>query len=356
MNTQWSLDTHGDPLGTVRELLMEIWSLADLAGMLVTMPDGRESRVIPRFITDKASIDRINPFKPLMEMNIARLIPGILDNHPHAWIGALLRPCELRALIEMTKHTQMNLDHLLTITVDCLGTLPADEYEWRLERMAKQHVSGEIDSPDVNDELAQEALKFARQGGVIPYRYRPACQVCISPAAGQADVNIQVLGLPVRQQLLLSISKEAFASGINRGNITLKPAEGGLILQHDHIVEKMVERHQRTMERVNEGLGSLLPSDVDAVIAQLEGCGDCQACMDVCPICSVDKPHRDTNGHYDRMQIMRWLISCAGCGMCEQSCPDHLPTAAIFAHIRQQLDLEWQYLPGSSTNDPLPNM
>jgi Fe-S oxidoreductase len=51
---------------------------------------------------------------------------------------------------------------------------------------------------------------------------------------------------------------------------------------------------------------------------------------------------------------MRWLVSCAGCGMCEQSCPNSLPTATIFAHIRRQLDQQWDYSPGRSTSEPLP--
>jgi Fe-S oxidoreductase len=98
----------------------------------------------------------------------------------------------------------------------------------------------------------------------------------------------------------------------------------------------------------------LLPSDVDALINQLEGCGECQGCLDVCPICSVDRPDRSPQGHYDRQAVMRWLVSCAGCGMCEQACPNHLPMASIFAHIRQQLDEEWQYTPGRSRDDALP--
>ncbi len=136
------------------------------------------------------------------------------------------------------------------------------------------------------------------------------------------------------------------AEAIHLEKLTDGMADEDLITQHERILSKMCERHQRTMERVNEGLGSLLPVDVDAVIRQLESCGDCQNCMDVCPICSVDRPDRNADGHYDRSGVMRWLVSCAGCGMCEQSCPNHLPISAIFAHIRQQLAQEWEYTPG----------
>ncbi len=53
----------------------------------------------------------------------------------------------MRALTEMTKHASFNLDNLLTISVDCLGTLPADEYQWRLERLEKNLPADEMNSP-----------------------------------------------------------------------------------------------------------------------------------------------------------------------------------------------------------------
>lgn len=352
----WALATHGDPLGTLRNLIKQVWTEADLDGMVVPTSGGVNARPLSRFTTDIDVLDEVNPFKPLMEINIAKSIPGYLSQYPDAKIGAMLRPCEMRALTEMTKHSTFNLDELLTICVDCLGTLPADEYQWRLERIGKPHPSHAENRPDASDDLALEAITFARQGGIIPYRYRSACQVCNSPAADHADINIHILGLPVRQQILLSIDDSDLAEPLQLENLAVGLADQALIAQHERIVAKMSERHARTMERVNEGLGSLLPVDVEAVIRQLEGCGECQACMDVCPICSVDRPYRKADGHYDRSSVMRWLVSCAGCGMCEQTCPSHLPTAAIFAHIRQQLAQDWEYVPGRSVDEPLPVM
>jgi formate dehydrogenase subunit beta len=282
------------------------------------------------------------------------LLPGLLKKYQGARMGALLRPCEMRALTEMTKHAAFKIDNLLTISVDCLGTLPADEYQWRLERADKTHPEAATNPTEMSDELAREALKFAHQGGIVPYRYRSACQVCTSPAAKQANINIHILGLPVRQEMLVSVNDSTLAEHLHLENLTDGQADQSLIIQHERILSKMSERHQRTMDRVNEGMGSLLPADVDAVIRQLESCGECQNCMDVCPICTVDRPKRSADGHYDRSGVMRWLVSCAGCGMCEQSCPNHLPISAIFAHIRQQLAQQWEYVPGRSMDDPLP--
>lgn len=37
MKTQWILDTHGDPLGTLREFVSAVWQGAGLQGMLVPL-------------------------------------------------------------------------------------------------------------------------------------------------------------------------------------------------------------------------------------------------------------------------------------------------------------------------------
>ena len=289
-----------------------------------------------------------------MEINAARLIPEFMITHPGEKLAALLRPCEMRALIEMTKHATINIEALLTISVDCLGTLPADEYQWRLERMGKNVHADTYNLGNSDDQLANEALKFARQGGIVPYRYRSACQVCTSPAADNAKINIQILGLPIRQKMLVAINDPELEKLIHPETLFNGEADGYLVNQHERVVSKMRERHRQTMERIEEGLGEMLPSSVDALINQLENCGNCQSCMDVCPICSVDRPHRYSNGHYTRSDVIRWLVSCAGCGMCEQACPTHLPIYSIFAHIRQQLDQEWEYVPGKSLKNSFP--
>jgi formate dehydrogenase (coenzyme F420) beta subunit len=351
MDNYWALDTHGDPLGKLHDFIAFVWEAFSLDGMLVTMNNGLDARATPRLITDMESIKQVNPFMPLMELNSARLIPGLLAEHSTGRIGALLRPCELRALVEMTKHAPIDLEHLVTISVDCLGTLPVDEYRWRSERIEKN-----LPTSEMPDELALEVLNFARQGGIIPYRYRSACQVCPSPGADNADINFHVLGLPVRQKILVSISDSKQPAIPQLDGYANGYADQTLILQHERILSRMSERHARLMERLSQGLGNLLPTDVDALIRQLESCGDCQCCMDACPICSVDRPIRDSDGHYDRQSIEHWLVSCAGCGMCEQYCPKGLPTAAIFAYIRQQLDRQWDYIPGRMLDEPLPKM
>ena len=342
MITTWAKKTFGDPIGAIQTLLGQIWAQAGLDGMLIPTHDQLAPVVKPRLIRNATELEGINPFTPLMTINAAKLIPGIIKNHPGEALAAVLRPCEMRALVEMVKHNGFSLDRILTICIDCLGTFPPDDYVWRAERKGS------------SEKLSQESLQFARQGGIQSYRYRPACQFCVAPDAHGADVNIGVLGLPVRQQLTITVKPSSDASRIDWSEIMNGPASERIIAQREKMLAKLAEQHTRTRERVLAGLSSSLPGDVDNLVEQFEKCGACQACLEACPICSVDYPRLGENQKFLRQDVLRWLVSCAGCGMCELGCPDSQPLSAIFAHVRDQLNLALEYSPGMSLADPLP--
>lgn len=342
MNRHWMLETHGNPLGRLQQFVNAIWLAAPLEGMMVPMNGDPDGGMTPTLIRDRAALSKVNPFRPLMTENAARGLPELLNERPGERLGALFRPCEVRALIEMRKHNGFQPEQLLLLSVDCLATYDVEEYAWR----AKRKRAGGL--------LSDEALQFARQGGISPYRYRSACQVCYSPEANAADVNIQVLGLPVRQALLVSTHDEEVAERLQLDANTDGTAPTNLLAQHDRVVAGLETRRQQTRQRLCDELGSLLPRTVDALVEQFVACEDCQRCMDVCPICAVDYPQRDAGGRYDRHDLSRWFVSCAGCGMCEQACPQNKPLSLIFGRIREQLLAETGYEPGRDYAEALP--
>ncbi len=344
MNTYWKIDTHGDPIGAVQVFVQAVWAQTGLDGLLTSTNGGYE----PHLLDNPEAVAHVNPFRPLMTENLAQSAPGMLHDSPERRLGVMLRPCEMRALIEISKRQPIPRERLVTICLDCLGTYPTEEYEWRVGRKG---------SPE---NLANDALKFARQGGILAYRYRTACQICADPGAHSADLNIHVLGLPVRQEILIQASNPEngespkLVSVIDLAALTNGPASAELIQQHQNVLAKQAERHHQTMERVMQVLEDLLPRNVEEMAVQLESCGDCQKCMSVCPICSVDFPSKNSSGHYDRQSIRRWLVSCAGCGMCEQACISNLPLGVIFGSIREKLDEELNYTPGRLWTEALP--
>lgn len=320
MNKSYFVETHGDPLGVIQKVIATAWDKFELDQLLVSMNGSSK----PNLIDDPEQLDQVNPFRPLMTKNTAKFIPKVMEEYPNVRMGVVLRPCEMRALAEKIKREEIPEERLLTICVDCLGTYPMEDYQWRAEKKG---------SPE---RLAWESLHFARQGGIAAYRFRSACQACRTPVGSGADINIGVIGLPVRQKIMIE-APEQVNTALLEGDQIRAVQDQPLFEQREYIIAKLLQRGSRTRQRLADNLDSVLPRDVDALIKQFEGCGECRECFDSCPLCAADYPAKDEFGIYRREQVKEWMISCAGCGMCEQTCPNHLPLVTIFNHIREQL-------------------
>jgi formate dehydrogenase subunit beta len=320
MNESYFIETHGDPLGVVQNVIAAAWEDYQLDHLMVSINGSSK----PNLIDSPEQLDRVNPFRPLMTRNAAKYIPEVLEEQPGTRLGVVLRPCEMRALAEKSKREAIPEDRLLTIGVDCLGTYPMDDYQWRAERKGSR------------DRLAWESLHFARQGGIAAYRFRSACQACRTPVSSEADINIGVIGLPVRQKIIVETSGTLPAKMLAGDTIGIEQDQS-LFDQREYIIAKLLQRSSQTRQRLADNLDSILPRDVDALVKQFEACGDCRECFETCPLCAAEYPAKDEAGLYRREQVEDWMISCAGCGMCEQACPNHLPLVAIFNQIREQL-------------------
>ena len=320
MNEKWLVETHGDPLSAIQNLFVEAWERFELEMMLVSMNGSGK----PHLINDPEQLNQVNPFKPLMTRNAAKLLPQILEQHPKGRIGAVLRPCETRALEAKIKRESLPLERILTICIDCLGTYPTEDYQWRAERKG---------SPE---RLASETLHFARQGGIAAYRFRSACQACRTPIGRGADINIGVIGFPVRKVILVDVRDVVTAETLGQEGM-ISPGDRSHFDQRDVTVARLLQRGTQTRKRLADNLESILPRDLEALVQQFERCGECRECLDNCPLCAADYPGKTGQGLYAREDVKQWMISCAGCGMCEQACPNHLPLVTIFTQIRQQL-------------------
>jgi formate dehydrogenase subunit beta len=319
MNEKWLIETHGDPLGAIQNLFVEAWDRFELETMLVSMNGSSQ----PHLINDPEQLNQVNPFKPLMTRNAAKLLPQILKDNPEKRIGVVLRPCEVRALEAKTKREALPIERMLTICIDCLGTYSPEDFQWRAERKG---------SPD---RLASETLHFARQGGIAAYRFRSACQACRTPIGSGADINIGVIGLPVRQKILVDVRDQVIAETLGKRATFL--GDLSLFYQREDTIARLLQRGSHTRKRLADNLESILPRDIDELIQQFERCGECRECFDICPLCAADYPKKKGQGLYAREEVKQWMISCAGCGICEQACPNHLPLVTIFSQIRQQL-------------------
>jgi Pyruvate/2-oxoacid:ferredoxin oxidoreductase delta subunit len=209
--------------------------------------------------------------------------------------------------------------------VDCLASYAEEDFEWRVQK------AGSV------EQLTQENLRHARQGGIALHRFRQACQMCTSPQASLGGVTICLLGLPVRHVLLIRAKDEDTARRLHLDQITDGEAAYALIAQHEQTVNALVERRARTLEHMVQKLSADLPQDVDELIAHLQNCAPCRECLKVCPIYTFEVAQASGEPDLSREAAVRWLVSCVSCGMCEQACPRHLPLTAILSRISHEL-------------------
>jgi len=85
-------------------------------------------------------------------------------------IAAFMRPCEVRATIELAKLGQVDLENIVIFSMDCPGVMPSSSF---------------IKDPDKNIKIFNEAVKKFDDKLM-----RPLCQICDKSSLVAGDLNI----------------------------------------------------------------------------------------------------------------------------------------------------------------------
>lgn len=295
---------------------------------------------------------RAEPFAPVMPVNGASPVSQAVSKQPQGRIGALLRPCEVRALVELVKLKQAEADNLLIIGIDCIGTVDRGEYE-----------------------------KAYPDGSSLPIR--DACKVCLNPNPPDTafpGINIGHIGLDDDSGLLASLSPE-LNSGI-RGVIEELGFERADTLagkRQAALAALRAERNSAYQEFLQTARAELDGEGIEGIAKLLAACTGCRNCRVECPVCYCrecifdgdvfDYETRQILGragkkgglkipgdtllyHLTRMNHMS--LSCVACGMCEEACPSDIKLFPLFAGVAARTQELLQYVPGSSQEDQLP--
>jgi formate dehydrogenase subunit beta len=320
MSTVWLLDTYGDPVGAVREFLTHLWPVARLEGLLapVVQPPG----MVTRLLENPEQLAEVNAFAPLVPANAGVAAARLASERPQARYGALLRSCEARAWKKLAADADIDQGRWLIIGMDCLASYPQEDFEWRLRR------AGGVEA------LSREALRFARQGGIAPYRFRQGCQMCTSPDSEKVDLHFGLYGLPVKERILIIAKDNETAARLRLEDLTSGPAPEALVGQNQKMLITVSRRKMGVRQRAIAALAADLPAGPVSLARHLAGCAPCQACLEACPTYTGEWVESGNT-----LAWRSWLISCLSCGLCEQACPKHLPLTALHAKIRQDLSI-----------------
>jgi formate dehydrogenase subunit beta len=360
----------GNTTEAIQRLLIKLLESGLVDALMVPMrtPAGT---VTPALVSDPRLLEAADPLAPVLPVNGATLAGKLSVRDPRAKVGVLLRPCEMRALVELTKMQQASLDSLLLISIDCAGTYNVPEFQRRS--------AGEDQA-----QLWQELYHAATQNPEQPIAaLRAACQVCEQPVYEGAQIRIELLGTDTQQHLTLEMADD-LAADLAEG-LALQPAGED---QRQESVQRLVEARTNHREaefaKIRQRLGDAdgrgeNGAQLETLTGVFAACIRCHNCMTVCPICYCKTcVFKSEVFDHEPMQFINWArqkgayrlpsdtilfhmtrlnhmgLSCVGCGMCTEACPAELPVGMVFRAIGQRLQQTFDYAPGRSVDEPLP--
>jgi len=305
-------------------------------------------------LTDASQLDEINPFYPVMPVNGGQLLSRFTQMDKP--IAAVIRPCELRAFIELVKREQSSLDNILCITYSCSGVFSLQENALGNAEKSLTKYWDSVQNAEIFDEI------------------RPTCKVCENIKPLNSDIYIPVIGENEEQcKMYLNTDKAVKLSEKFECELSDSAFDSKII---DAIIEKRNIEKKKFYSEIKSNTKNL-----DDMIDIFGKCIGCHGCSRICPICyctlcDFESYNFDYNSsilekelaqkgairlppdtlffHLGRLSHMSF--SCVGCGQCTDVCPADIPVASIFKKIGEETASMFDFEPGRNVDEQIPVM
>jgi len=346
-----------DTVGALRKFLAQLLAGGFVEAVLVpkALPGGEG--FVQSLIRDPAMLADANPLAPTMAVQSGKILSDLTATDLPGRIAAVLKPCELRAAVELSKFLQVNLDKVVTIGVDCLGTYEVTDY---------------AELAESDRAVAAGTLIGGTSGNVA---FREACRICEHPTPVNADITLCLLGSDASREVAVIVGERFEKELGEKLSLDLKGAQPA---GRAEAIEKLTARRKEDREKVLADLVGRVNS-LAGLMDAFSTCIRCHNCMNVCPICYCKEcvfqsalfEHRsekflnlaDRKGavrmpsdtllfHLTRLSHM--ATSCVGCGMCDSACPSGLPVSNLFGLIGREVQGLFDYVPGRDSTEEAP--
>lgn len=351
MARYFSLQTSGQPKTAVAALLADLLGKGLAKAVLAPARQSAGPVVKQTLISDPKRLDHVDLFAPVVWSSTARVVSKLTSDPARETIAVVLRSCEVRGLIELSKLNQGSTDTLLLIGVDCLGRLENMDY------LALAQAQPEAESHVPTDDIV------------------PTCRACELPVAPCVDIRLCTIGGEPERALVFEAVTDKGAAALEQLALTeLEGAPPG----RDEAVEALVQERSRFREALFAEFVEQT-RDVAGLKAAVAACNNCYNCRVACPVCycrecvfntdtfrhdgerylawadkrgQLEMPTDTVFYHLTRMLHVGAL--CVGCGQCTSACPNDIPVAQLLITAAAKVQERFGYTPGLDPDQPQP--
>jgi formate dehydrogenase subunit beta len=322
-----------------------------------------KNAVMPTLVTDPGKLDGADPLAPVFPINAAKVVSRLTRKPIKGKVAVVLRPCEIRAFIELVKLKQGSPEDAVLIGIDCLGAYSNVNYP-----------------SFAGGNGAESTLNFYRNinegkgTACDSFDISPACKACEYPIAENADMLIGLVGVDMNQHLLVKANTPKGEDVLDSLALpsTQEPKERTEAVEK-LVAERIAYRDQLFAET------SEATSDLNKLMSYLGNCVNCYNCRVACPVCYCKECVFVTDVFdHEPSQYLRWAkrkgiikmptdtvffhitrlahmsTACIGCGQCSNACPNNIPVMEIFRTVAAHTQKAFGYEAGRSLEDEPP--
>jgi len=358
-----------DPALAVREVLRKLLADQSIAAILVQRHSPGGGAVMPALIVDPELLNEADPLAPAFPLNAARLLGRLTRGQSQGMIAAVMRPCEIRAFVELAKLNQGSMDNVLLIGIDCPGAFTNRDYHVYSTAFGARQVSKEFLKT-----FLPGGLQIPEAEGAMPLAR--ACRACEHPVAQAADCMIGLFGADPGKCITLVSQTPKGQAVISR--MGLPEVETGMADNRTSALSAAITERVRCRDAMFKETQAATDS-LEKLGEYLSGCVNCYNCRVACPVCYCRECVFVTDVFdHDPWQFMSWAkkkgalklpsdtlffhltrlahmsTACIGCGQCSNACPNDVPVMELFRMTAAGVQDAFDYQAGRNPEEPPP--
>jgi formate dehydrogenase subunit beta len=352
-----------DMVASLQTFLKSVLEQEQIGAMLVSQHLPMKDVVMPTLVTDPEALDQADPLAPSFPLNAAKVVSRLTRKPSGAKIAAILRPCEIRAFIELVKLHQADRENLILIGYDCLGAYQNTDYKKIARTYGEKTTQKFCEQVLSENELSSDDIQIAA-----------ACKACEHPVPEGVDLTIGLFGVPVKEYLWIKADTDAGEKILDQLNFSSADEPADRKKAVETLIEKRLAYRNRMFEENQE-----TTKDIEKLATYLAGCVNCYNCRVACPVCYCRECVFVTDVFdHEPSQYVRWAkrkklikmptdtvffhitrlahmsTACVGCGQCSNACPNDIPVMELFRTVAHKTQQVFDYEAGRSLEEPPP--